>query len=170
MSKLYIGFSYPKKFKLAAYIISKWMKTDYSHVYIRFESSNPIIPSTVYHAAHGMVHFIELERFKKENNIIKEYELAIDENIRIETLVNCMKLAGEKYSYIQLFKILINDVCYQLNIKNQIYDSNGYICSELVGTLLKHRLGFIFNVPCYLLKPLDIDIELGKKYGLHIRN
>lgn len=165
MSKIYIGFSYPKEFKIGAAAISYWLSSPYSHVYLRFESSK--IPSSVYHAAHGMVHFRSLENFAKENNIIKEYEIEISEEDRLKTLIKCMNLSGEKYGTKELLKIFISDLAFAICGKVLVFkDSKGYICSELVGELCRDILGINFQKPLFLLKPTDIDLELTKNYQL----
>lgn len=160
MAKIYIGFSYPNEFKIGAYAIKKWMGTEYSHVYLRFESSVEGVPTNVYHAAHGMVHFREFERFKTDNLIIKEYCLEISDADRIAALIQCMYLSGEVYGYTELGKILITDIACSLGKEITTYDGKGYICSELVGKLLVDRLKLTFDKPTFLLKPLDIEVKL----------
>jgi hypothetical protein len=160
MAKLYIGFSYPKKFKIGAFAIKSWMGTEYSHVYLRFESSNSKVPSNVYHAAHGMVHFREFEKFKEDNLVIKEYCLEVSDQDRLDTLIDCMFLSGEVYGYSELTKILITDIAHGVGCKIKTYNGKGYICSELVGTLLVDRLKLKFDKPMHLLKPLDVDLKL----------
>lgn len=163
MTKIYVGFSYPKSFKPAAFVIKTWMGTKYSHVYLRFESSNPKVPSNVYHAANGMVHFIEFENFKENNLIIKEYCIELSEEDRLDTLIDCMYKSAVKYGYSELFKIFLTDIAHSLGIEISTYDGKGYICSELVGKLLIDRLKLKFDKPTHLLKPLDIDLKL-KEY------
>lgn len=160
MAKIYIGFSYPKEFKIGAYAIKSWMGTEYSHVYLRFESSTPKVPSNVYHAAHGMVHFREFERFKETNIVIKEYCIEVSDQDRLDTLIDCMFLSGEVYGYSELVKILVTDIAHSLGCKIQTYNGKGYICSELVGDLLVSRLKLQFDKPMHLLKPLDIDLKI----------
>lgn len=165
MGKAYVGFSYPKEFKIGAKAIAWWTGANYSHVYLRFESSK--IPSSVYHAAHGMVHFRSLDNFSKDNYIIKEYEIELDEDSRLKTLIRCMNLSGEKYGTKELLKIFISDLAFAICGKVLVFkDSRGYICSELVGELCRDILGINFQKPLFLLKPTDIDLELIKNYQL----
>lgn len=163
MEKIYIGFSYPKEFKIGAAGIAMWMNRNYSHVYLRFESAK--LPSNIYHAAHGMVHFREFENFKTENNVIKEYEIEVDSTKRTDILRCAMYLAGEKYGYVELGQIVYSDIIWNL-FKKEIHFKNarGYICSELVGAICKKELGLLFNKPLNLLKPSDIDSALESKY------
>jgi len=163
MKNIIIGFSYPKHFKIGAALIAWWTNQKYSHVYVRFESSNSKIPSNVYHAAHGMVHFISYENFLKTNNTIIEYKLSVDDEVRTDVLVHCMTLAGEKYGHMELIKIFISDLVYTLTKKHISFcNSKGYICSELVGKIMNYILDTKFEKPLNLLKPNDIEEKLGK--------
>lgn len=166
---VYLGFSRPKKFNPVSFLISWWIKRPYSHVYLRFESSNPKIPSTVYHAARGMVHFLTFDRFLEKNIVIAEYKLEVDKEKRTEILLEAMNLSGEKYGYVELIKIIISDIVYSLfNKICCMEDSQGYICSELAGKMLADKMDFKFNKPLNLLKPSDIEdklFEMGYKNG-----
>lgn len=167
MRKLYVGFSYPREFKIGAKAIAWWSSVDYSHVYLRFDSQK--IPSSVYHAAHGMVHFREYGKFMEENKVIKEYEIEVSDADYLKTLIRCMLIAGDKYGFSELFKILSSDIAYSVFKKElQFENGKGYICSELVGELCKDVLQLKFNKPLYLLKPLDIDQNL-KANGFILR-
>lgn len=162
MSSLYIGFSYPKKFRIGAWVISKWLGKPYSHVYIKFESDT--IPNTIYHAANGMVHFMEENNFKSINHIIKEIKLPPSATARKVILTHAIYLAGVKYGYIELLKIFISDVCTFLNCPIfKSYNGAGYICSELVAEVLKDYYGIQWDKPHHLIKPNDIEEVLDGK-------
>lgn len=160
-TSIYIGFSRPTEWKIGAKAISWWMRQPYSHVYIRFVSSDSDIPSNVYHAANGMVHFRAFENFKKDNLVIKEYEIPLTAEARKRTLIKCMKLSAEHYGWLELPKIFVSDVAYSCFGRDIHFEnSKGYICSELVGTLLTEELGIQFCHPTHLLKPSHIDNKL----------
>lgn len=157
-----IGFSYPKKFMPGAWLIAWWMGKSYSHVFLKFKSDK--IPTTIYHAAHGMVHFLAEENFKLSNNIVKEIQLPYSENARRIALTHAIYLSGVKYGYSELFKIVITDICTYL--KCPIFKSHngaGYICSELVAEILEDQYGIQWNKPKHLLKPNDIEEMLDGK-------
>lgn len=158
-----IGFSAPNKYKLGAEAIKWWSSSSYSHVYIRFKSSNPSVPSTVYHAANGMVHFRTFENFKKDNNIIKETLIEVSTEDRIDILTHCMELSGEPYGVMELVVIFIKDLTHYLGIELEAHDGKGYICSELVGKIMIEKFGYKFDKPTFLLKPTDIDEVLNGK-------
>lgn len=158
---IYIGFSRPIKWKIGAKMITWWLNKPYSHVYLRFVSSDSDIPSNVYHAANGMVHFRSFENFKKDNIIVKEYEIPLTAEVRKRTLIRCMNLSAEQYGWLELPKIFIADIVYSLfNCNIRFKNSKGYICSELVGVLLTEGLGLEFYHPLHLLKPSHIDSVL----------
>lgn len=157
-----IGFSYPKKFLIGAWLISKWLGKPYSHVYLKFKSDK--IPTTIYHAANGMVHFMEEQNFKSINTVIKEIELPNDPVSKRIALTHAIYLSGVKYGYSELFKIVLYDICTYL--KCPIFKSHngaGYICSELVAEILEDRYGIRWNKPKHLLKPNDIEEMLDGK-------
>lgn len=148
---------------IGAWLISKWMCKPYSHVFIKFNSTQ--IPTTVYHAAHGMVHFMELGNFQAVNEIVKEYEIPVEDLVRKEFLIRSIYLSGTKYAYDQLVKIACMDVLNSAGIEIKTFDSKGYICSELVGYLLVKELNVKFDKPLHLLRPDDIDKKLEELYG-----
>ncbi len=164
--EIYIGFSYPNKFKIGAAAIAWWMGQPYSHAYIRFESSDPAIPSNVYQASHGMCHFQTYENFKEENTPVKEYIIPVSAELRKKVLINCMNLAGIGYGYIELAQIFASDLANYAGMELHFGDNPGYICSELVGALCTQDLGLSFSKPCHLLKPVDVDLVLAGKYKL----
>lgn len=164
-----VGFSTPNKWKIGAEAIKWWTSSPYSHVYIRFESSNPKVPSTVYHAAHGMVHFRTFEKFKNDNTVVKEYAVDSSPEDRTDILVHCMELSGEPYGTMELIKIFGKDLLHYFGKDFKTTDGRGYICSELVGTIMIDKFGYKFNKPTYLLKPTDIDEALGKQQGVMIQ-
>jgi hypothetical protein len=160
---IYIGFSRPRTTKIGAKLISWWIDRPYSHVYVRFCYNNSM--DAIFHASHGMVHFRSPCNFHKDNLSIKEYPIELSEAEHDEFFDECMELSGEVYGSIELFKIFISDVAFAVCGKEIKWNNGtGYICSELVGTLLKSRLKMSFCKPVFLLKPDDIDNILHDKY------
>jgi hypothetical protein len=164
----YVGFSSPKKKKIGAELIKWWTGSPYSHVYIRFESSAPDVPSTMYHAAHGMVHFLTKERFEKQNTIVVEYPFDVTSEQRKHVLIKCMNISGERYGYTELIKIFILDLAKKISWdKLEFHNSKGYICSELVAEILEDLYQIKWDKPKYTLYPKDIEKAIidicGKK-------
>jgi len=165
MAYIYVGFSTPKKFSLVSTIIKLWQGVDYSHVYLRFESSNKYVPSSVYQATADKVNFKSFENFSKDSIVIEELKVEVTDVERSMILGDCIGLAGASYGYLEILKIVINDILYKLCKKTVSFKDapDGYICSELVATLLIHGLNYRFEKPLYLLKPIDIYKTLSKK-------
>ncbi len=161
MKRIFIGLSSPNTFKITSELIKIWDQTEYSHAYVRFEGNEATgMPSTVYHAAHGMVHFREFEKFKKDNDVIKEYEFQIEDKKKSSILVYCVDLAGDVYDYLDLLMIVKSDISKKLGFDVSTYDGPGYICSELVGKILINEFNFQFSKPTHLLTPKDISESL----------
>lgn len=165
MQKIIIGFSSPNKWKIGAEAIKMWTASDYSHCYIRFVSSDPEIPSNVYHAASGHVHFVTYENFLKTNRTVKEYHLDVTPEERKKILIKCMKLSFTGYGTIELVKIFGLDILHFVGINNvNTKNSKGYICSELISEVLAEKFNLKFDKPQYLLKPSDIDKSLKQRF------
>lgn len=162
MKKLYIGFSSPNSWMPGAALIQMWQRTDYSHCYLRFYDESLGL-NIVYHAAHGMVHYVEHENFKSTTIIRKEYEIELSNNDEWLTRWECAKLAAQPYGHAELAKIVLHDIANYFGIKTDFKDGRGYVCSELMGKLCVDRLKIEFKKPKHLLTPRDIDIALEKR-------
>lgn len=158
MDYVYIGFSSPKKLKIGAAAIKVWQRSQFSHTYVRFEHKS--MPSVVFHAAQGMVHFRQFDLFQMENDVIFEFKIPV--RSRKECMIDCISRAGDKYGYSELLKIIAYDVAYNLGFKLNFTNSDGYICSELVGNILYHHAGISFHKPYFLLTPNDIFLKVGQ--------
>lgn len=155
MVNIFVGFSSPKKRKIGASLIDWFLGTNYSHCYLRFEKSS--IPSTVYHATGKMIHFIEFGNFKGHNKTIKEYIIPVSDQTKLSILIDAIKISGLKYGYLDLFKIFLTTI---FRRKFSFSDS-GYICSELVATMMVKHLGYKFDKDLSIVTPKDIDLALN---------
>lgn len=161
MALIHIGFSYPKKkFTPGAALIAWWTNKPYSHVFFRFSYSDS--KDAVFHASHGLVHFLSANKFRRDNTICKEFTLVVSDQEQDLWFDECMSFAGEKYGTIELIKIFISDLSW-IALKKKVSWKNGggYICSELIGNLCVNRLGLTFDKPLFLLKPSDIEDKLN---------
>lgn len=163
MKTIHIGFSAPRKWMPGAAAISWWTGNPYSHTYLRFEYCDS--RDAIFHAAHGSVHFMSVGNFQRDNRSIKEYIIEVSPQLHDQLFDQCMDLAGEKYSVMELVNILISDIAFQ-TFKKEIktYNNRGYICSELMGQLCQDQLKLSFNKPLFLLKPSDIDRALSNNF------
>jgi hypothetical protein len=165
--KLIVGFSSPKSWKVGAEAIKLWIQKPYSHVFVAWKSDK-ISRVLVYHAAHGSVHFLSMERMLQENNLIKAYEVEIQDEQHVKLMQRCIDLAGEDYGYKELAKIVIKDACDLLGFQCKIIDnSRGYICSELLAELLL-ELGAKFDRPPFLVRPDHIEEALKQMNSVEV--
>jgi len=146
---------------IGAYLIGKWMNRPYSHVFMGFDSSSLGLRS-VYHAAHGMVHFMARDNFEIINHVVREYKINITEQQHTNMLRRAILLAGLPYAKLELAETVLYDIAHTLGIKYTPSDEVGYICSELVGAFLTAELGYVFTKPGCILNPADIDNALAK--------
>jgi hypothetical protein len=156
MRKIIIGAS--KNNLIGSKAIQWWLDAPYSHVYARWYLSDQE-RDILYQASHGMVHFIEFNNFKKENEVVKEIEIELTCEQFKKFSQKCIDLAGQKYSKLELLQIFMCDIT---NGKIHTKDQKGYICSELMGELLED-LGYKLPKPKYLLTPKDIIQTLEAK-------
>jgi hypothetical protein len=165
--KLIVGFSSPKSWKVGAEAIKFWIKKPYSHVFVAWKSDK-ISRVLVYHAAHGSVHFLSMERMLQENNLIKAYQIEVDNEQHVKLMQRCIDLAGEAYGYKELAKIFIKDVCDLFGFQCKIINnSRGYICSELLAELLL-ELGAKFDRPAFLVRPDHIEEALKQMNSVEV--
>lgn len=162
MSNIMIGFSKPRKPTIISTGMSIWMNRPYSHVYVRFDSNS--IPSTVYHASHGMVHFMSWDNFKKQNEVIEEFCFEVSPQVKLDALLYAIDIAGSKYGYMDILKIMGRDICHNLGFEINTSNGNGYICSELAGEVSSRFLGIKYDSPMFLLKPSHIYEKLDVKH------
>jgi len=145
--------------KLGSKLIRWWIGAPYSHVFVKWHliTQNRDI---VYQASHGMVHFIAYDNFLKDNEIVEEIVIDIDNEHFIKFSKKCIDLAGQPYSTNQLIQIFLYDISNQTLHFN---DLKGYICSELICELLSD-IGYTFNKVKYLINPKDIiNTLMGNK-------
>ena len=156
MRKIIIGCS--RNSKIGSRLIQWWIGAPYSHVYAKWHL-NDQDKDIVYQASHGMVHFKSCCNFKKENEIVQEFEIELTCEQFKKFSAKCIDLAGEPYSRLELLQILLCDIS---NEKIKFEDQPGYICSELMCELLED-VGYKFDKPKYLVNPKDI-IDILVKY------
>ena len=115
----FIIATYPKKFKIAAWLISKIDGCNYSHIAMVDDTFE-----LVYQASHGFVNVWHIDNFLEENNVVHIFEWSQFNDTWIRHQL------GKKYSIFQLVWIVI----YKLT--GMKFKSNGdskFICSEFAG-------------------------------------
>jgi hypothetical protein len=119
-----IATSAPNKFKIGAWLIKVYQKTEYSHVLI-------IDGDLVYQASHGLVNCMYIDNFLKDNVIIDRFDVpdsAVD-------MTFVKKQLGVGYAVRQLIAIAVKYVT-GIKLFSNHADAK-FICSEFVGQALR---------------------------------
>lgn len=173
MRELIIGFSTNKSpYNLISGAIRLAQRTNYSHVYIRTES-DWWQRSLIYQASGISVNMMTLNVFEKDNKIIKEFRIQVDDEVYKEVVRYAMDQCGIGYGWTQLFGlgfVLFVEALTGKRISNP--SKGGFICSELVARLLR-QLEDTLNVEDFLIQnnltydtisPKDIDTLLSRYF------
>jgi len=152
MEQITIGFSKSKKFlPIGSWLIKSYMKTPYSHVYLKFHSQS-LDRTLIYEAVGGGVRFIGTKVWQKHAVEVKSYTIDIEKINQIKLIQFCVDNAGIDYGFSQNLGVAIAGV---FNLKkNPFY--TGLNCSETIGEILKLE-GYKIEKDVNLLTPLDID-------------
>lgn len=152
MKKVSIGFSRPKTFKPLSWLICKVQGTDYSHAYIKFHSDS-LDRDLIYQASGLQVNFVGKTLFEADHIIVREFDIQISDAAHKKALQFAVDKAGTPYSIKQLLNILI----YILIKKSPFEDGrSSYVCSELVGQMLKEEFGVEVSKDLDIVTPKDI--------------
>ncbi len=92
-----------------------------------------------------MVHFISGARFDADVETIREYEIAVSDEHYVAIVQKCVDLAGVRYGYLQLLGMAFERIT---GLRSPFRDgSRTYVCSELVGEVLKADLDLEYVGP-----------------------
>lgn len=154
-------FTYPKSFKIAAWIIKMRLGTSYSHVAIKVRDSETSL-NEIYQASHGMVHSIEEENFRNENHILKSFELYGDRESMIRLLTFLKKQEGKSYSELGAIACTIKPLR-MIGIGQD--GDREFICSEYGARALEEFVGKklnFFSLKTDYVDPEDFELFLEK--------
>jgi hypothetical protein len=137
MTTLRIGFSKPKSFfPIFSWAIRLFEKTPYSHVFIRWQTSQGVM--ICYQASGAQINFMGPYAFNKHMTIVDEFEFNNIPDDSWDNLMRfCLNEVGKDYAllgvlfipFVRLFKLKSNPFC---RGENQQY------CAELVTRALAH--------------------------------
>lgn len=132
MRKLTIVFTKSKKkLALGSKVIRMWTGKDYSHVALRFESRIFKTP-TYYQASDGLVNYMSGTQFDKKHEIVKSYEIEVEDEPYVKIREECHNEAGAPYGFMQNLGIVLADLCNLIGIKISNPFKTGRNCSELM--------------------------------------
>lgn len=151
MKTLTVAFSRPiSKLALGSLLIRWFEKAPFSHAVLRWGSPN-IDRDLVYQASHGSVHFISGANFDSDNQTVEAYELDYDEISFYLAVQKCVDYSGVAYGYLELFGMAFERIT---GLRNPFRDqTKTFVCSELVGDILKLREGSLINIDLELAGP-----------------
>jgi hypothetical protein len=158
MRNIKIGFSTPKKFKVTSWLIQKFERSEYSHIFIIMEG-NPrsAVPfDKVFQASHGDVNAIHIDNFLKDNHVFKDYTISISDEKYSAAATWLWKQLGKPYGFMQLVAIA-------LGMNKSTNGAKAFICSELAGRLLEDFLGYNISKKMDTLGLVDVDKILAKE-------
>jgi hypothetical protein len=160
MRKIIIGFSCPSTLKIGAELLKWYMSTKYDHVYIRYEDNQG--RDIIFGASQGTVHPILYSNFILNNTIIQEFTLLFSEEEYQKLRDFYYNKMGMPYAYLNLLNIFVYDFIKKIGISVQYQIVPGYVCSQLIATILQDIKGFTFKKAINLTRPDDIEhILLG---------
>lgn len=147
MKTLKIGFSKPKsKLAVGSYIIRLLDHAQFSHAFLRW-SSTSLNRDLIYQASRGMVHFISGDNFDAEEITVIEYSIDLTDDQHKIVMQKCIDLVATDYGTLELLGMGLEKYT---GIKNPFRDgSKSFVCSELVGTILR------------LVTTINLDLELA---------
>lgn len=155
MSKrIYIGLSSPKKSNLFSSMIKLVLGTDYSHTYIRWETSWGF--DAVYEASGASVKFVGGDIWHAKNNIHREWFLDLSvEEYHGKLLPYMMSKSGLSYAFLQVVIMgwrLLTGARFRVP-KSQ----DKMVCSEIVYYLITEVFCMDWETNPDTVTPLDIE-------------
>lgn len=151
MKKITVGFSRPKGnifpfFSWGIRIFQGW--TDYSHVYVK-TNSKKLNRDIIYQASGLQVNFIGANYFYEHVHVIKEFVIEIEDSDYLNMMRFMVDNAGKPYSFRDILAI-------SLKSKKLLDGDKGFVCSNLIGTILHKFKGLSSDKNIELLIPKDI--------------
>jgi hypothetical protein len=163
MRKISFVATRPKKFKIGAWLIMKYMGSDYSHVAFLFHSSRSDEKFYPYEATgHNKVNFLGQETWENKNIVVTKITKEISEDNYNELLDYAMSMCGEDYAFKQNIAIALE----KINIYIKSWNS-GKNCSELIKKFAA-KLGYMLGEDDDRITPrqaMEKLIELEAKNG-----
>ena len=161
MRKLTVVFTKSRKcMPIGSWLIMGWTFKPYSHVALKFESKIFKSP-TYYQASDGLVNYMSGTQFDKKHEIVRQYEIEVDDETYKVIREECHEEAGAPYGFLQNLGILFADMASWFGIVIDNPWKKGRNCSELLYVHVLSKLGYPKTNPD-LVKPHHIEEALLK--------
>lgn len=153
--RIWVGFSRPKKgLAWASKLIRLVEKTDYSHVYLRWQSKSGA--ECFFHAAETRVQFWGGEIARDRLNILEEYWVDITAEDYRKLIAFTHRNSGREYGFGQLIGMAAQRL-FGLK-KNPLADGRrSWVCSEAVGYFIEDILNHDLNKDLEVAGPKYIN-------------
>lgn len=154
--KVYIGFSKPRsKYAIGSYLIRFFLKTPFSHTYIRFMGQDR---SFIYESVgRAGTRFISSSHWLDHAIVVSEFPIDLDDTHYRKLRNYCMDNAGIKYGFFQNIGVVLAKI---FKLKKNWF-KKGKNCSEAVAEALINQ-GFTIEKTPDLITPKDIYNLLSK--------
>lgn len=159
MTKITIGFSKPKSFKIHAWLIMKIDNSSFDHAYLKFHSIN-LNRDIIYQAIGKGVEFIGSTLFDVNSQPIEEYSLDVEDDNYLKLMQFCVDNAGISYGFLQVIGAGIVKIMSKFGktIENPFYDgTDTEFCSEVVARCLDTVDPKQFNLKAENITPKDLN-------------
>jgi len=159
MKSIIIGFSKPKKSTIHGWIIEKIDKSNFDHVYLRF-NLDKIQRNLVFQSIDVGVQIVTENEFEGLCTPVEEYSLSITDDQFIEMLQFCFDKAGKPYGILDVIGLGISKILARLNIKKKNPFNEGdatYFCSQIVAKCLDTIDPTQFNIDPDNTSPSDLN-------------
>lgn len=158
MKTLIVGFSKPKTWKPFAWLIMTGYSIPYDHVYIKVKSDS-MNRNLLYQASQLAVNFMAEEIFLTSNDVVQEFEVSIAPENYLKLLQFAIDNSGKPYGIKEAFGLALVRICevFGRKIQNPFNDGGAtYVCSELVGYILKEYAGAQISESVDDITPKDL--------------
>jgi len=137
-----IGFSRNKNDMIFSVILQKYMKRNYSHCFIEFDTSSHLGDNAIYHSSLSSgIGYMSKAIFEDINVIVKYYTISMEDHVYDNIKRQLFSVCGKKYGLMQNVGIFLTNLlsAFLIKIKNPF--TKGENCSEMV---FRHCLSIIY--------------------------
>lgn len=134
MKKITVGLSKRTSFNIFSLGIELFQRTKYSHAYIKLHLDD-INRDCIYQASGLAVNFSNMEKFDAVETVIHEWDIEVTDEMFNQIMGFCFDELGKPYDIKMIIGIIFNTL-----FGWKLFNSDGlnsFICSELVGYVLK---------------------------------
>lgn len=131
--KITVGFSTSKIWNPFSALIKFWWGTEYSHVYLRYDSVGG--NKEVLEASGFSVKVKDIQQWQVLNRTVREYTFEVSDSEYLKVMQSLRPLLGKPYGWKQILGIIVAEA-FGLD-RNPLADgSRSFICSELAYRFL----------------------------------